>query len=242
MSDAAKLRIARSQDLVGLDGCIVDNGPHRHHALQVVWSRTGSASVACQGQHFTGETIVIESGEPHAVRLTDGVVALVEGHSRVAEAIRRRWLDGTRIATVPASDSRSVALQHVAALLETLATVPASEPEPEARIDAALAWLDALEQQGRWREASLEAVLRQVHLSQSRFLHLFSQRVGTPWRTYLVWRRALVAITLASRGATLTEAAHRAGYADSAHLTRQFKGLFGYVPSRALAFSQFVQG
>lgn len=33
------------------------------------------------------------------------------------------------------------------------------------------------------------------------------------------------------RGAGLTEAAHRAGFADSAHLSRTFRAMFGVAPS-----------
>lgn len=109
------------------------------------------------------------------------------------------------------------------------------------RIEDVLAWLDRLEMESRWDEVSLQGALAQSHLSESRFLHLFSEQVGTPWRGYLVWRRALVAATIAAAGVSLTDAAHSAGYADSAHLSRQFKALFGFTPSAAMNFSQFVQ-
>ena len=33
------------------------------------------------------------------------------------------------------------------------------------------------------------------------------------------------------RGASLTEAAHLAGFADSAHLSRTFRAMFGVAPS-----------
>ena len=111
----------------------------------------------------------------------------------------------------------------------------------DARISAVLDWLDVLEQRGDWGAVSLEGALALAHLSRSRFLHLFSAEVGSPWRTYLVWRRALVAMTLALGGASLTKAAHAAGYADSAHLSRQFVALFGIAPSAFLKRSHFVQ-
>ncbi len=228
--------------MIGFEGRVVDNEPHRHHAMQVVWSRDGAAEVISEGGGRTGATVVVEGGQPHAVRLNDGVVALLEAQSVLARAIRTRWLGEASVAVVSQQPRTPVSLQNTAELLRELApSEPQTPREDDPRIEAVLAWLDELERTGRWSEVSLAGALRRVHLSEGRFGHLFSQRVGTPWRSYLVWRRALVAVTLATRGATLTEAALEAGYSDSAHLARQFKGLFGYAPSRALAFSRFVQ-
>ncbi|MCR9161291.1 MAG: helix-turn-helix domain-containing protein [Nannocystaceae bacterium] len=102
-------------------------------------------------------------------------------------------------------------------------------------------WLDALETTGRWFEATLAGALGRTQLSRSRFLHLFSEEVGSPWRTYLVWRRAQVAMSAASTGTSLTEAAHFAGYADLAHFSRQFVALFGVPPGQLVKASHFVQ-
>lgn len=48
------------------------------------------------------------------------------------------------------------------------------------------------------------------------------------------------AAALLSSGQPLTEIAHAVGFADSAHLTRTFKGFFGLTPS-FLADSRCVQ-
>jgi AraC-like DNA-binding protein len=68
-------------------------------------------------------------------------------------------------------------------------------------------------------------------LSPGRFRHLFVQETGTPFRAYLLWLRLNVAIEAAMAGATWTSAAHEAGFADSAHLTRTFKRMFGINPA-----------
>jgi AraC family transcriptional regulator len=39
----------------------------------------------------------------------------------------------------------------------------------------------------------------------------------------------------------LTTAAHEAGFADSAHLSRTFRDTFGLAPSRIFKRSQFIQ-
>ena len=68
-------------------------------------------------------------------------------------------------------------------------------------------------------------------LSPSRFRHLFVQQTGTSFRAYLLWLRINVAIEAAMAGASWTEAAHEAGFADSSHLTRTHKRMFGIEPT-----------
>ena len=68
-------------------------------------------------------------------------------------------------------------------------------------------------------------------LSPSRFRHLFVQETGTSFRAYLLWLRINVAIEAAMAGASWTEAAHGAGFADSSRLTRTHKRMFGIEPT-----------
>lgn len=67
-------------------------------------------------------------------------------------------------------------------------------------------------------------------LSPGRFRHLFVQETGTPFRAWLLWLRLNLAIESGMAGASWTEAAHEAGFADSAHFTRTFKRMFGINP------------
>jgi AraC-like DNA-binding protein len=45
------------------------------------------------------------------------------------------------------------------------------------------------------------------------------------------WLRISVAIEAAMAGASWTQAGHEAGFADSSHLTRTHKRMFGIVPT-----------
>jgi AraC-like DNA-binding protein len=66
-----------------------------------------------------------------------------------------------------------------------------------------------------------------VGVSVSRLTHLFTEQVGIPLRRYVLWLRLRMAITEVLAGADLTDAAHSAGFADSAHLTRTCRDMFG---------------
>lgn len=70
-----------------------------------------------------------------------------------------------------------------------------------------------------------------ISLSESRMQHLFKQQVGIPIRRYILWMKLRHVLELTLEGSTLTEAAHAAGFADSAHFSRTFKAMFGIPPS-----------
>jgi len=52
-----------------------------------------------------------------------------------------------------------------------------------------------------------------------------------PQRPYILWLRLQRAAGDMTDGASVTSAAHRAGFSDSAHLTRTFRRMLGATPS-----------
>lgn len=235
------MRLHRESERIWIEGNVAHNRRHRHHAMQIVWaSQQAPAELRWKGGQLRGQAILVDGGESHALDLRGGLVCLIERQSPIARQLRTRWLAGAPVAAAPPSP-RAPAFVHAPALLAEL-TVDAPATSPlDTRIETVLAWMQRLENEQRWSSVSLAEARMQTHLSASRFLHLFSQQLGTPWRSYLVWRRALVAIALALEGESLTQAAMAAGYADSAHLARQFASLFGVAPSIVVHDSQFVQ-
>lgn len=71
-------------------------------------------------------------------------------------------------------------------------------------------------------------------LSASRFLHLFKAETGVPLRRYRLWNRMGAAVAAFRDGQSLTEAAHAAGFASSAHFSTAFRDMFGMMPSELL--------
>jgi AraC-like DNA-binding protein len=68
-------------------------------------------------------------------------------------------------------------------------------------------------------------------LSRSRFMHAFTESVGTPLRPYILWLRLQLASGQLAAGTNITEIAHRAGFSDGAHWTRTFRRMLGTTPS-----------
>jgi AraC-like DNA-binding protein len=79
-----------------------------------------------------------------------------------------------------------------------------------------------------------DAPLPTLSLSAAHTQALFARDIGTPTRTYRLWRRLLHA--LAHVGPLdLTASAHAAGFADLAHFSRTCRRMLGYAPSELRA-------
>jgi AraC-like DNA-binding protein len=78
---------------------------------------------------------------------------------------------------------------------------------------------------------SLKTLAAISGLSQSRFMHVFTGSMGVPLRPYVLWLRLQRACCDLMAGATVTAAAHSAGFSDAAHLTRTFRRMLGMTPT-----------
>jgi AraC-like DNA-binding protein len=90
-------------------------------------------------------------------------------------------------------------------------------------------------------DTSLDALAVVAGLSPGRLMHAFTESVGVPLRRYLMWLRLQRAGGAIAAGRPIGEAAHLAGFADAAHLTRTFRRMFGVAPAAARDRSQIVQ-
>lgn len=90
------------------------------------------------------------------------------------------------------------------------------------------------------RAHPLTDLAERVGLSPSRFLHLFKAQTGVPLRRYRIWNRMGAAVRACGEGASLTEAAHAAGFASSAHFSSAFRDMFGLMPSDLLKTLQQI--
>jgi AraC-like DNA-binding protein len=78
---------------------------------------------------------------------------------------------------------------------------------------------------------TLVDVARRVHLSASRLSRLFNEQLGLSFPAYVRWTRLMCALDHVRAGANMTQAAHAAGFSDSAHANRVCHEMFGLAPS-----------
>lgn len=180
----------------------------------------GRCRIAASDAVERGDVTAIPANVPHALTL-DGPYAGVA----YLDARYYRFEDVRRLARlwagfVPGVDSIQEAFGD-------------AQKVPRRRLDARLSRaLDILDTDD---DQSVRVCAARVGLSESRLTHLMVDELGAPprtWRRWLKLRRAIGATVL--RGTNLTQAAHDAGFTDSAHLTRTCKQLTGVLPSQML--------
>ena len=228
--------------------------PHAHHAVQVSLGLDGPLRIADpEGTWHDAEGAVVTPNVTHQFDSLGASVAMLFLDPECREG---RWLRAScRRSVEPVPRARFEA--HVPALLGFRDRRPSASdagrlltevvhglcegPPPlralAERIGRALAFIRAHDARG----LTLDAVAKEVFLSPSRFAHLFTAEVGLPFRRYLLWRKLNRAMDAFSRGSTLSAAAHAAGFADSAHLTRTFHQMFGIPPSVMMGSATFYE-
>jgi len=87
---------------------------------------------------------------------------------------------------------------------------------------------------------TLSDLAQNLKLSYHRTSHLFTQAVGITVRTYQLWQKLYRANGPLTKGATLTEAAHAAGFVDSAHYSNAYFTAYGRSPRDAFKARRFV--
>ena len=220
--------------------------PHAHHAIQISVALSGCVRLRAEGAghwtEFLGAIVM-----PHQRHEFDGngqAVAqiFVEPETRQGRALLERFaesplsaveidrvqpmLSALRAAYIDNADDSVLA----AASRELVAELSNSHQKAvgvDPRIERAIEFV-----RSRLSEAvTLADAARVAHLSPSRFRHLFVAQTGISFRAYLLWARVASAIGTAMQGTSWTQAAQDCGFADSAHLSRTCRRMFGIAPS-----------
>jgi len=218
---------------------------HAHHAIQVTLSLEGDFELRTESECVTGPAVAVASDARHIFR-AHGMVAFlfVAPESPAGRALAARAFGGKALAALPlsplaepvaalaawfrADGSEAEMIGHGQRLLDAIAG-HAESPAADKRVAAMLTYVAARID----GPISLPGAASAACLSPSRARHLFAAQTGLPFKTFVLWRRIEKAVALYAAGASLTDAAHEAGFADSAHLSRTFRRTFG-LPAAAL--------
>ena len=223
---------------------------HAHYATQVAFGRRpGIGFRTRDDEPWTAyHGAIIPSRQPHAMDTTqvgETAVLFVEPETPEGRAIAELYLrdDPSAIVSIPPAllepvvpalfaawlEERSVEAIRAAAwrVIQALTRGVRPSVASDERILRAIAYINA----HLGRQITLEEVASEACLSPSRFRHLFVEETGMQLRPYILWRRFLQVWECAARGDSLSAAAHAAGFADAAHLTRTSRRMFGFPPS-----------
>lgn len=220
---------------------------HAHQAIQVCFGRSGSIRLrpSDDAPWQSYRIGMVASQQPHAFDATAvpvGAVLFVEPEAREGRALSELYLSEGFASVDPA-----IAAPAMEELFESFLTrrgdaaiIAASREvirlltrgiEPlvisDERIVRAVTWINSHLD----RPITLEDVAAVVFLSPGRLRHLFVEQTGMGLRPYILWRRFMRGWQVIMQGRSISMAAHEAGFADAAHLTRTSRRMFGVSPS-----------
>lgn len=225
----------------------IDVTPHEHHAVQLSFALEGALHAQSEERSWSSPVAVLGPDQPHELgsdgpaltfyleptarnlSLVNSEVGALEPRAfqrmvELGRSLRRGGLSGVQI-----KRDAQAALERLLPPAQPIGTEPRIEKvkallfeSPESRLE-------------------LEMLARAVHLSPSRLRHLFKAHTGTSIKRYRRWVRLLKALELIGRGASVLEAAHAAGFSDSAHLSRTCRRTFGRSPGQLPKHSRFFQ-
>jgi len=190
--------------------------PHAHYAHQVILAPDRPVTVSLDGVNQTAHRLFIPSQVCHSIVDSPDAVFTVYAEPLMFDA---QALHNVVFEAALSLESLDHAVRHCPRR---------SLGDP--RVERALSALD------RWLTTKVpgSALAAEAHLSLSQLQRLFASQLGLPVRRLVLWRRLRMAMVLILAGSPVTDAAHEAGFADSAHFSRSLKKLFGVTARQAL--------
>ncbi|MEO8366034.1 MAG: AraC family transcriptional regulator [Pseudoxanthomonas sp.] len=219
---------------------------HSHHAIQITLAASQPVHIRAGKDETWLETfsaIVM----PDRLHQFDGcgqavATVFVEPETSAGRALATRYgqqdvcllsddrLDAQSAALHAVFDARGADEALIAAAQRVVAHL-ADAPLAEAPVDPRIATVLEQIHERPGEAMSLSQAAAVAHLSPSRFRHLFVAQTGITFRAYLLWARVGYAVASGMTGSSWTEAAQQAGFADSAHLSRTCRRMFGVAPT-----------
>ena len=193
-------------------GIAGDTIPHAHYPLQAIFTHNRPIDINIGGADIrtrTGDIALVPSDKLHQLMPTADQVDIFYVEPTLA----------------------SPDLQTLKSVTEWRDYLCCATPQiSDEKLVAALGAVD----QRLEGKVSLQTVANQVGMSKSSFTQRFRAATGLPLRRYVLWRRLYLAVHSVSDGMSLTEAAHIAGFSDSAHFSRTMRETFGVSPSKGM--------
>lgn len=212
----------------------IHTDPHKHHALEIIVSVDGVIYIQdAFGNSLASQVALVLPDQLHQTTTTgEAAFIFIEPESNLAKAILTTFKSTQSVQSIEGRISEEDRKAFAGGSIPTSLTKTIESVNPiDNRIQRAT---DFIRFHITTHEFNLEMLAEVACLSTSRFTHLFKDQVGIPLRPFILWCRMRVAVTSVLAGMTLTQAAHEAGFSDTAHLSRTFMDIFGANPSAIL--------
>jgi AraC-like DNA-binding protein len=214
---------------------------HSHHAVQLLVASGGELTLGDDsGTERTCRAAVIPAHVRHAIvrGARDCLLVLLDPDTAAARALEGG--DGSAASWVRDWDAEPGRWSDPAAAEQLIADATGYGEAPGPQHPGLKRALELIPRLLPDR-VRMDAVAREVYLSESRLRHLFSEELGIPFRPYVLWVRLHRAVQLIGTGRSFTDAAHESGFSDAAHMTRVFRRMLGVAPSEVARNVRYLE-
>lgn len=229
-------------------GKVVETKPHSHHATEIIYGLEGSFKVAdAQNNENEYRLSLIPHDIKHRFINTSNITPIfiyLDPFHYLSRQLERSYSLNKVIVGVDnlhrsstMNDIRSWALGSdvdiivlITQLIHDLAGYASHTITIDNRIVESTEHIRNALHDG----ISLADIAEKVHLSESRYAHLFKEQVGIPFRRFVLWTRLQATVEAIVKGKSLTSACYVGGFADLPHFSKTFVDMFGVSPSSVL--------
>lgn len=224
------------------DHAIFISGPiqthrHKHHALEIIIGISDAFEIGDDSSTTIHTRVVmVLPNQYHQTTARNGeiVFLFIEPESELAARIIHHFGKEVSIVNIE-KNIPPVISQSAMMFIQEFTNKLMNELTPGARLDERVRRIVAyIKSNLSHQNIDLDTLASEACLSPSRLTHLFKIQIGIALRPYILWCRIQAAVKAVLTGMNLTQAAHQAGFADSAHLSRTFADMFGVNPSAVL--------
>lgn len=235
-------------------GEALETHTHEHHAVQIIISIDNPFRMKVKGEDWKEFTsLIIDSDQPHeCIAVNSRVIFIsIEPESLIAGQLKDfikspyHSLPNTNVNNFILDLENKIAnfspCNTILSIIRQFINTLTSSTTTHFQIDDRIKQTIQIIKNSLDKKITLKQLAKEVYLSESRLVHLFKEQVGIPIRKYILWSRLNLAAKQIIEGVDFTQAAHHAGFADSAHFSRTFTRMFGITPSVIFKNSQNIQ-
>ncbi len=229
-------------------GQVAETKPHNHHATEIIFGLTGRFTLTdSKNQQKEYSTALIPHNIKHqfinGARIIPVFIYLDPFHN-LAQQLSRSFNLQNEIIHVETLLSQEIRNSfslwlngeniHVLELVNQLTNQLTGNISHEIYIDNRIETSLDYIRSSLSTELRLDDVASRVHLSASRYAHLFKEQVGITFRRFVLWTRLQTTVESILKGNSLTSACYDGGFSDLSHFTKTFVAMFGVTPSSVL--------
>ena len=201
----------------------------------------GPLTVRVGEQHIEARTALIPPRLVHHLTITGSLVSCYLDPASQRSAACRAQFDEFRVGIGVHHAAEADLLTPPTGDVEALHWLDIAAPSDVQVIDPRIELAAKQIREDPAAAVSAAELAASVGLSESRFLHLFRQEIGSSLRRYRLWSRLMRAGTQIAAGQNLTTAAVEAGFASPSHLADRFKTTFGLSATQLLATGRTIR-